>query len=131
MFCKYKKIIEEQDKLIKIQDEQYRDISYELNRVKRAYQNLEERFSKLDFEIYYITLYIENEEVFAERLNREGKATFKASEFTVQNSINQQKEYLKMAEEIKEKYPNIKVINIRTDRLLEDVQKEIREKIGY
>ena len=36
-----------------------------------------------------------------------------------------------MAEEIKEKYPNIKVINIKSDRPLEEVQKEIREKIGY
>ncbi len=95
------------------------------------YNELLEKFSKLDFEIYYITLYVENEEVFGERLNREGKAVFKQSEFTIQNSINQQKEYLKMAEEVKEKYPNINVINIRTDRLLEDVQKEIRQKIGY
>ena len=30
----------------------------------------------------------------------------------------------------KEKYPNINVINIKSDRPLEEVQKEIREKIG-
>ena len=95
------------------------------------YEKLLERFSKLDFEIYYITLYLEDESVFEKRLNREGKAEFKNSKFSIENSIKQQKEYLKMAEEIKEKYPNIKVINIQTDKDLEEVKKEIREKIGY
>ncbi len=47
MFNKYKKIIEEQDNLIKIQDEQYQDVSNELYRVKRAYQNLEDKYTKL------------------------------------------------------------------------------------
>ena len=96
-----------------------------------VYDNLLERFSKLDFDIYYITLYLEDESIYNERLERSGKATFAASKFGVENSINQQKMYLKMAEEIKEKYPNIKVINIRTDRPSEEVRAEIREKIGY
>lgn len=96
-----------------------------------VYNNLLERFSKLDFDIYYITLYLEDEQVFNERLNRSGKAVFEASKFGTENSISQQREYLKMAEEIKEKYPNINVINIKTDKLQEDVEKEIRERIGY
>ena len=97
----------------------------------QEYNKLLERFSKLDFDIYYITLYVEDESVFEERLKRDGKAVFETSKFGVENSIGQQKEYLKLADEIKQKYPNIKVINIRTDRKLEDVQKEIRAKIGY
>ena len=36
-----------------------------------------------------------------------------------------------MAEEIKQKYPNIKVINIKSDRPLENVKQDIREKVGY
>ena len=95
------------------------------------YNKLLEKFSKLDFDIYYITLYLEDEQVYNERLKREDKATFKNSKFEAQNSINQQKVYLEMAEEIKEKYPNIKVINIKSDKPLEEVKKEIREKIGY
>jgi len=39
--------------------------------------------------------------------------------------------YLKMAEEIKEKYPNINVVNIANDRDLDEVKKEIREIIGF
>ena len=96
-----------------------------------VYNNLLERLSKFDFEIYYITLYLDDENVFQERLDRDGKAVFEASKFGVENSINQQKEYLKMEDEIKEKYPNINVININTNKPKEDVEKEIRSKIGY
>ena len=95
------------------------------------FESLLDRFSKLDFDIYYITLYVENENVFSERLNRKGKAVYEVSKFDIQNSITQQKEYLKMAREIKEKYSNINVINIKTDRLKEEVEKEIREKLKY
>lgn len=96
-----------------------------------AYEQLLERFSKLDFEIYYITLYLEDEEIYGERLKRDGKAAFANSKFEIENSKAQQKVYLEMAEEIKEKYQNINVINIRTDRDTEMVKQEIREKIGF
>lgn len=96
-----------------------------------VYNELLERFSKLDFDIYYITLYLENEDLYRERLSRDGKATFETSKFGVENSMNQQRVYLDMAKEIKEKYPNVKVINIKSDRTLDEVKKEVREKIGY
>lgn len=96
-----------------------------------VYNKLLEKFSKLDFDIYYITLYLENEELYSERLSRSGKATFEASKFSAQNSIEQQKVYLEIANEIKEKYPNINVLNIRSDRKLEEIQKELKEKIGF
>ena len=96
-----------------------------------AYEHLLERFSKLDFEIYYITLYLENEELYEERLERSGKAAFANSNFEVENSKSQQKVYLEIAEEIKQKYSNINVLNIRTDRPLEEVKEEIRQKIGF
>lgn len=96
-----------------------------------VYNQLLDRFSRLDFDIYYITLYLEDKSLYEERLSRSGKATFEASKFGAENSISQQRVYLEMAEEIKQKYPNINVINIKSDRPLEEVQKEIREKIGY
>ena len=96
-----------------------------------VYEKLLDDFSKLDFEIYYITLYLRDEKLYNERLNREGKAAFQGSKFGAENSINQQRMYLQMAEEIKEKYPNINVINIANDRDLDEVKKEIREIIGF
>ena len=96
-----------------------------------VYNRLLEQFSKLDFEIYYITLYLKDENLYNERLRREGKASFQNSKFDVQNSINQQRIYLEMAEEIREKYPNIKVINIDNDRDLDVVKQDIRDLIGF
>ena len=96
-----------------------------------VYNRLLDRFSKLDFEIYYITLYLQDESIYKERLNREGKSEFKTSKFGVQNSIGQQREYLKLADEIKEKYSNIKVININTDKPKEEVEKDIKMFLGY
>lgn len=96
-----------------------------------VYEKLLEDFSKLDFEIYYITLYLRDESLYNERLDREGKAIFQGSKFEAENSINQQRMYLQMAEEIAEKYPNINVVNIANDRDLDEVKKEIREIIGF
>lgn len=95
------------------------------------YNKLLERFSKLDFDIYYVTLYLDDESKYAERLERSGKAVYESSKFGVENSITQQKEYLKMSKEIEKKYPKIKVININTNRDFEIVKNEIREKIGF
>ena len=96
-----------------------------------VYNKLLEDFSKLDFEIYYITLYLEDENLYHERLNREGKAIYKESKYEAKNSIEQQKIYLEMAEEIKEKYPNINVININNDRDLDEVKKELKKIINF
>ncbi|MCI8640741.1 MAG: hypothetical protein HFJ59_02560 [Clostridia bacterium] len=96
-----------------------------------VYENLLENFAKLDFDIYYITLYLQDENEFIKRLNREGKAVFKGSEFGMENSINQQRVYLEIADEIKEKYPNINVINIENSKDLEETKKEIREILQY
>lgn len=95
------------------------------------YEKLLEDFSKLDFDIYYITLYLKDTKKYSSRLDRKDKAKFKNSEFNVENSINQQRVYLEMAEEIKGKYPNIKVANIANDRDFEETKKELKEFIGY
>lgn len=96
-----------------------------------VYEKLLQDFASLDFEIYYITLYLEDESKYSERLNRGEKAVFKGSEFAADNSIKQQKVYLQMASEIKEKYPNINVFNIRNDRPEEETKAEIREILKY
>ena len=96
-----------------------------------VYEKLLDEFANLDFEIYYITLYLENENEYVERLKRDGKAVFKGAEFKAENSKKQQKIYLEMADEIKEKYPNVNVLNVANDKDLEDTKKEIREFIQY
>ena len=91
-----------------------------------------EVFDKLiDFDIYYITLYLSNPEEFTNRLNRKGKTKVKYTEFNKNSSSNQQNEYLKLAEEIKEKYKNINVVNIDNSRDLEEVEKELKELLKW
>ena len=96
-----------------------------------VYERLLQYFAGLDFEIYYITLYLEDESKYSERLNRGEKAVFKGSEFAADNSRNQQKVSLQIAAEIKERYPNINVFNVRNDRPEEETKAEIREILKY
>lgn len=96
-----------------------------------AYEKLLDKFASLDFEIFYLTLYLKDENEYIERLKRDGKAVFKGAEFKAENSIKQQRVYLEMADEIKKKYPNINVLNIANDKDLEETKKEIREFINY
>lgn len=96
-----------------------------------VYNKLLDRLAKMDFDIYYITLYLSDENEFAKRLDREGKAKVKYTEFNKKSSVNQQNEYLKLADEIKEKYKNINVIKIDNCRDLNEVKKEIKELLDW
>ena len=96
-----------------------------------VYNNLLDRLAKMDCDIYYITLYLSDENEFAKRLDREGKAKVKYTEFNKKSSVNQQNEYLKLADEIKEKYKNINVIKIDNCRDLNEVKKEIKELLDW
>lgn len=96
-----------------------------------VYNNLLEQFSKLDFDIYYITLYLQDTTQYEKRLSREGKANVDYAKFGAENSIEQQNTYLQMAKEIKETYPSIKTIEIANDQDIEITKKTIKEFIGY
>ena len=96
-----------------------------------VYNDLVEKFSKLDFDIYYITLYLENEDLYEERLKRDGKVEPSYAKFSANNSIEQQREYLKMAKEIAEKYSNVKVFNIENSKDLELTKQELKEILKF
>lgn len=96
-----------------------------------VYEKLLKKFANLDFDIYYITLYLKNENEYIERLKRDGKAVFKGAEFKAENSIKQQRVYLEMADEIKKNYPNINVLKLANDKNLEDTKKELRDFLKY
>lgn len=90
-----------------------------------VYEELIKELSELDFDIYYITLYLKDENLFKKRIEREGKAVPEYAKFKAESSINQQRTYLKMSEEIKNNYPNIHVVNIENSKDLEEVKKEL------
>ena len=90
-----------------------------------VYNELLELFGKLDFDIYYITLYLEDEQEYENRLKREGKVEPDYAKFSAENSIAQQREYLKMADEIKEKCPSVKVFKVENGKDLELTKQEL------
>ena len=92
-----------------------------------VYNDLLEQFSKLDFDIYFIVVYLEDEKLFEERLKRDGKVEPAYAKFSCENSIAQQREYLKMADEITEKYSNIKVYKINNGKDLSETEDELRK----
>ncbi len=94
-----------------------------------VYKELLDTFSKLDFEIYYINLYLEDTNLYVERLKRDGKAIPDYAKFAKNSSEAQQKVYLEMAEEIKEKYPSIKVLNLENSKDMDNSCKEVMDFI--
>ena len=83
------------------------------------------KFVELDFDIYYITLYLSDTNAFKERLDRRNKAKVKYAKFDVSNSIDQQNEYLRLSNLIKNKYSKIKCFNIDTNKDINEVYNEI------
>ncbi len=96
-----------------------------------AYEELVDRFSKLDFDIYYITLYLKDTNLFIKRLARDGKAITDYAKFGVESSIKQQNQYLNMADEISSKYPSIKVFKVSNDGDEEKLKSKIREILDF
>ena len=93
-----------------------------------VYSALEEKFFDLDFDIYYITLYLEDKQEYERRLNRPGKAVFAASKFSIENSQKQQDEYGQLATEIYIKYgdrENVNLITIDTAKPIEETYKQL------
>lgn len=112
-------------------EENYCRLGYKEYSFTDIYDELLDKFSKLDFEIYYITLYLENEELYNKRLARKDKAVTKYAKFELEKSVNQQREYLKMSDEIEKKYPNIHCLKIENSKDLELTKQELKEKIGF
>ncbi|MFI3260253.1 MAG: hypothetical protein R3Y13_00845 [bacterium] len=96
-----------------------------------VYEELLKEFNNLDFEIYYINLYLNEKEDYKKRLLREDKANVKYAAFSVENSVKQEEIYQQMSDEIKGNYKNINVLDLNNSEDKDIVQKKIREFINY
>ena len=76
------------------------------------YELLEKLDNIKNAEIYLIVLYLENDEEYINRIKRD---KHQYQKFSLENSVNQQKEYLKLADEVKERTKNINVIKFASD----------------
>lgn len=95
-----------------------------------VFEKLLEKLNTLDFEIHYITLYLEKEETFEQRLQREGKGVTAYAKYKPESSISQQREYLKLAEEVNKQCKNIKVSLIENSGDFEETKKKIEKVLG-
>lgn len=97
-------------------EEVYTRLGYKEYSFTPLYKEYLQQLNSLDYDIYFIVLYLKDVELFKQRLNREGKAKVDYAKFDISNSIKQQNMYLTIADEIeKGGYDNIKVIRLATD----------------
>lgn len=75
-----------------------------------VYERLVQKLNALDFNIYYVVLYLNNTSIYEKRLKRQHH---QYQAFSIESSVNQQNTYLKLADNLKE--ANINVLKIATD----------------
>lgn len=93
---------------------------------REEFETFLERFANLDFDIYYITLYLSDTDEFEKRLARDDKGINKYAKFSKESSVKQQEAYMEVAEEIQEKYGDkIHVVNIDTCIGIDAVKEKI------
>ena len=93
---------------------------------KEAFDTFLRRLADFDFDTYYITLYLSDEDEFEKRLVRKDKAINKYAKFSKESSVKQQNTYLDVAKEVQEKVGDkIKVINIDACDTLDNVKNKV------
>ena len=107
-------------------NEVYARLGYQNYSFSDTFDELLQKLDKLNFDIYLVILYLENESEFEARLKRDKPAYQK---FEVESSIRQQREYFKLAEEVEQKTNNIKVVKINNETW-EETEKQIEEVFG-
>lgn len=75
-----------------------------------VYDRLVKKLSELDYNIYFVVLYLKDTSLYEKRIRRQHHNYQK---FSVESSINQQKVYLELIDNIK--YKNIHKLKIATD----------------
>lgn len=108
-------------------EEVYSRLGFKSYSFHDIYEELLKKLDSLNFEIYFVVLYLEDTSKFEKRIKRD-KGEYQ--KFEVESSIRQQEEYLKLADEIEKETKNIKVLRISTDK--NGAYKEkINEQFGY
>lgn len=112
-------------------EEIYSRLKFKEYNFSDEYEKLLNKFNTLDFDIYYITLYLEDTELFKKRLVRDDKAITDYAKFNIDSSKKQQEQYLKMADEISSKYTNIKVFKVSNDTGEKELKLKIKNILNF
>ena len=93
-------------------EEVYARLGYKDYSFTDQYQTLTKKLNNLNYDIHYLSLYLENVELFRVRLARESHHTYQA--FSLESSVKQQNIYMDIASEL-EQYNNINVHRLSMD----------------
>lgn len=75
-----------------------------------VYERLVQKLNALDFNIYYVVLYLNDTSIYEKRLKRQHH---QYQAFSIESSVNQQNTYLKLADNLNA--ANINILKIATD----------------
>lgn len=101
----------------------YSSLGYKDYKFDEIYERLVKKLSDLDYNIYFVVLYLKDTELYRKRIERQHH---QYQSFSVENSVNQQNEYLKLVDNIK--YKSIHTLKIATDNY-EEAYDELIESI--
>lgn len=111
----------------------YALLGYKEYKFDDVYERLLKKLSELDFNIYFVVLYLKDTSIYEKRLKRQHHQYQK---FSIESSVAQQNAYLKLIDEIK--YKSIHKIKIATDdydkaykKLINSIPVLKNEKIVY
>jgi deoxyadenosine/deoxycytidine kinase len=97
-------------------EEVYARLGYKEYSFTEQYKRYSALLNELYYKIYYFNLYLENVDLFRQRLDRPSHHNYQA--FSLDNSVNQQNAYRDVASELSS-YDNINVIDLPMDNFEE------------
>lgn len=97
-------------------NEVYSRLGYQNYSFTETYQSLLEKLDNMkninQYDVYLVVTYLQDESLYKKRIKRN---KHEYQKFEVESSIMQQKEYLKLADEVEKTTKNIKVIRFAND----------------
>ena len=103
-------------------EEVYAKLGYKNYNFDAVYERLLKKLSELDFNIYFVVLYLKDTDIYTTRLRRQHH---QYQAFSKESSVNQQNAYLELLKNIK--YKSINKIKIATDDFPKAYKKLINE----
>ena len=100
----------------------YSKLGYKEYLFDDVYEKLLNKFYELNYNVYFVVLYLKNEKLYEKRLKR---VHHNYKEFSLKSSVDQQKTYLELADYIDKS--KVKVIKVAMDDYKEGYNKIIKD----
>ncbi len=100
----------------------YSKLGYKEYLFDDVYEKLLNKFYELNYNVYFVVLYLKNEKLYEKRLKR---VHHNYKEFSLKSSVDQQKTYLELADNIDKS--KVKVIKVAMDDYKEGYNKIIKD----